>query len=262
MNSQLRIWARLISPVGLCGLLFFGKVSPTKAGGFTQPQGRTFTSITLRTFSSDDFEKLELEGYIEYGLQDDVTLILKIPYNWIENEVGDEDFSNAGFTDAEVAVRWRFNDLDSSVAASVQGTVLVPMGYDADADLALGRGAVGLELRLPVSQGYQLGERNGYWTVEAAYRQYLDTEVSNEVRLLGEVSQDVIDRLAVAAQVEQVFTLQENERFRNEETDFTKLTGQLRFRTTDRLTLVVGGFTNVAGAEGHGLEAKIWYLFD
>jgi hypothetical protein len=262
MNSQFKIWAQLISPVGLCCLLSLGRVLPAEAGGFTQPEGRTFTSTTFRTFNSGDFEKLELEGYIEYGLQDDVTLVLKIPYNWIENEVGDEDLSNAGFTDAEVGVRWRFNDLDSSVATSVQGTLLVPMGYDADADLPLGRGAVGVELRVPVSQGYQIGGRNGYWTVEVAYRQYFDTGVSNEVRLLGEVSQDVIDRLAVAAQVEQIFALQEDERFRDEDTDFTKLTGQLRFRATDQLTLIVGGYTNVAGAEGNGLEAKIWYLFD
>lgn len=248
---------RVVAPVGLSGLLLLGSVRSASANGFTQPQGQTFTGFTVRTFEADDFEKIELEAYVEYGLQDDVTLVLKVPYDWIEND----DDSNSGFTDAEMGVRWRFNDLDSSIATSLQGTVLIPMGYDANADLPLGRGAVGLEIRIPVSQGYQLAGRNGYWSVEAAYRQYLDSDVSNEVRLLGEVSQDVVDRVALAAQLEQSIALESDEEFRAEDSNFTKLTGQVWFRATDRLTFVFGAYTNIAGADGGGLEGRIWYRF-
>jgi len=247
---------RVAMPVGLSGLLLLGSVRSAWANGFTQPQGSTFTGFTVRTFEAGDFEKIELEAYVEYGLEDDVTLILKVPYNWIEND----DSDNSGFTDAELGVRWRFNDLDSSIATSLQGTVLIPMGYDADADLPLGRGAVGLEIRIPVSQGYQLAGRNGYWSVEAAYRQYLDSGVSNEIRLLGEVSQDIVDRVALAGQLEQAITLGSSD-FRDDETDFTKLTGQVWFRATDRLTFVFGAYTNIAGADGGGLEGRIWYRF-
>lgn len=248
---------RAVVPVGMSGLLLLSSAPSAQANGFTQPEGDTFTGFTVRTFDDDDFEKLELEAYVEYGLEDDITLILKIPYNWIENN----DEENSGFTDAELGVRWRFNDLDSSIATSLQGTVLIPMGYDADADLPLGRGAVGLEVRIPVSQGYQLAGRNGYWSVEAAYRQYLDSDVSNEVRLLGEVSQDIVDRVALAGQIEQSIALNPSEEFREEESDFTKLTGQIWFRASDRLTVVFGAYTNIAGADGGGVEGRIWYRF-
>jgi hypothetical protein len=251
---------RIATPIGLSSLLFLGSIKTAWANGFTQPQGSTFTGFTVRTFEADDFEKIELEAYVEYGLEDDITLILKIPYAWIEDEQEGDRVDNSGFTDAELGVRWRFNDLDSSIATSVQGTVLIPMGYDADADLPLGRGAVGAEVRIPISQGYQLAGRNGYWSVEAAYRQYFDSDVSNEVRLLGEVSQDIIDRIALAAQLEQSIVLG-GDSFREDESNFTKLTGQVWFRATDRLTFVFGGYTNIAGADGGGLEGRIWYQF-
>lgn len=260
MSSWQNVWMRGFAPIGLFSLLSLYNAQPAIANAFTQPEGSTFTGLTIRTFSADDFDKVELEGYIEYGLADDVTLVLKIPYNWIEDDIGEEQVSNSGFTDAELGVRWRFNDLDSSIATSLQGVAIVPMGYDEDAELPLGRGAVGAEIRIPVSQGYQLAGRNGFWNVEVAYRQYFEDDVSNEVRLLGEVSQDVVDQVAVAAQLEQSIALDNND-FRDEETDFTKLTGQIWFRATDRLTFVFGGYTNVAGAEGSGLEGRIWYQF-
>ncbi|WAL62047.1 hypothetical protein [Thermocoleostomius sinensis] len=261
IQHQIQTYGRRVASIGLAGMLCLGSAKSAWANAFTQPQGSTFTGFTVRTFEADDFEKIELEAYVEYGLEDDVTLILKIPYAWIEDEFNGDRVDNSGFTDAELGVRWRFNDLDSSIATSLQGTVLIPMGYDADAELPLGRGAVGVEVRIPVSQGYQLAGRNGYWSVEAAYRQYFDSGVSNEIRLLGEVSQDIIDRIAVAAQLEQSIALSENDQFRDDESGFTKLTGQVWFRATDRLTFVFGGYTNIAGSDGGGLEGRIWYQF-
>ncbi|WP_416675527.1 hypothetical protein [Egbenema bharatensis] len=260
MGNWISRWMQVTAPIGLSSLLWLGNAPSAIANGFTQPQGSTFTGFTVRTFTADDFEKIELEAYVEYGLEDDITLILKLPYAWIEDEFNGETVDNAGFTDLELGVRWRFNDLDSPIATSLQGTVFIPLGYDSNAELPLGRGAVGLEVRVPVSQGYQLAGRNGFWSVEAAYRQYLDSDVSNEIRLLGEVSQDIIDRVALAAQLEQSFAVGGDERFRDE-TQFTKLTGQIWFRATDRLTFVFGGYTNVAGSEGRGLEGRIWYQF-
>lgn len=261
MNNGIGRWMRITAPIGLSSLLWMGGAPAAMANGFTQPEGSTFTGVTIRTFNADDFEKIELEGYVEYGLEDDVTLILKLPYAWIEDEFGGEEVDNAGFTDLELGVRWRFNDLESPTATSLQGTVFIPLGYDQNSELPLGRGAVGFEVRVPISQGYELAGRNGFWSVEAAYRQYLDDDVSNEIRLLAEVSQDIVDRVALAAQLEQSIAIGDDERFRDEETNFTKLTGQIWFRATDRLTFVFGGYTNIAGADGSGLEGRIWYQF-
>jgi hypothetical protein len=56
------------------------------AGGFTQPEGAAFVSTTFRTLESRTFEKLELEAYAEYGLKDNLTLIFKVPYQWISDD--------------------------------------------------------------------------------------------------------------------------------------------------------------------------------
>ncbi len=255
---------RGLAALGLSSPLLMMPTPAAHANGFTQPEGSTFTSFTVRTFHVDNFDKFELEAYAEYGLQDDITLTFKLPYAWLDNEVGGEDFNNSGFTDLELGARWRFNDLDAPIATSLQGTVLIPLGYDQNADLPLGPGAVGLEARVPVSGGYELGGRNGFWSVEAAYRQYLDSGVSNEIKLFGEVSQDIADRVALAAQLEQSISLgggNSDSPDPEQGGSFTKLTGHVWYRATDNLTFVLGGYTHIAGADGGGVEGKIWYQF-
>lgn len=248
---------------GFASLLLLMGAPAALANGFTQPEGSTFTSFTVRTFHVDDFDKFELEAYAEYGLEDDITLTFKLPYAWLDDEIGGQSVSNAGFTDLELGARWRFNDLDAPIATSLQGTVLIPLGYDQNAELPLGPGAVGLEARVPVSGGYQLGGRNGFWSVEAAYRQYFDSGVSNEIKLFGEVSQDIADRVALAAQIEQSIAVGggSSDNRDPDQGTFTKLTGHVWYRATDDLTFVLGGYTHVAGTNGSGLEGKIWYQF-
>ena len=255
---------RAIASLGLSTSLLAISAPAALANGFTQPEGSTFTSFTVRTFNDDDFGKLELEAYAEYGLKDDITLTFKLPFAWLNDDIAGEEVNNSGFTDLELGARWRFNDLDAPIATSLQGTVLIPLGYDQNAELPLGPGAVGLEARVPVSGGYQWGERNGFWSVEAAYRQYFDSGVSNEIKLLGEVSQDIADRVALAGQLEQSFSLGGGDPDNpdpEQAGSFTKLTGQVWYRATDNLTLVFGGYTHVAGTNGGGLEGKIWYQF-
>jgi len=57
--------------------------------------------------------------------------------------------------------------------------------------LRAGNQVVGVELSLPVSRGFQVGQqRYGYGSVEVGYRDYLGP-ASDELRLSGEVSVDV-----------------------------------------------------------------------
>jgi hypothetical protein len=254
---------RAVALTGLASSLLILNAPTALANGFTQPEGSTFTSFTVRTFHVDAFDKYELEAYAEYGLKDDITLTFKLPFAWLDDEIDGETVTNSGFTDLELGARWRFNDLDAPIATSLQGTVLIPLGYDQNADLPLGPGAVGLEARVPVSGGYQWGERNGFWSLEAAYRQYLDSGVSNEIKLFGEISQDISERFALAGQIEQSIALGGggSNNPDPEQGTFTKLTGHVWYRATDNLTFVLGGYTHVAGSDGGGLEGKIWYQF-
>jgi len=94
------------------------------------------------TFDTDSFHKQELQIYLEYGLQDYLNLILKSPYTWSEDN-GD---NKQGFSDQELDC-WRFNR-DPAWATAIQGTLILPLGYDQDP--SAGNQVVGVELSLPV----------------------------------------------------------------------------------------------------------------
>lgn len=239
----------VITQLGLGGLLLISGALPAMAGGFTQPKGFSFTALGVNTYDTDSYHKLEIQAYVEHGLQDNLTLILKSPYDWIE----DNDNEFQGFTDQEVGLRWRLNR-GPTFATAVQGSLILPLGYDASEDPVSSNQEVGVELSLPVTQSFQLDQqRYGYGSVEVSYRNYLGSS-SDELRLSGEVSLDVVKRLAIATQFFNISHLQ------SAEDDFTKLGGQLRWNKSDRLTFVLGGFKNISG-EGSGFEAQIWYKF-
>jgi hypothetical protein len=250
MGVEIKRLIRVITQSGLAGLLVIWGALPAIAGGFTQPKGFTFTSFSFSTFDTDSFHKQEIQFYLEHGLQEYVTLIFKSPYTWSEDN-GD---NRQGFSDQELGLRWRFNR-DPVLATAIQGNLILPLGYEADEDPSgAGNQTVGIELSLPVSRGFQVGQqRYGYGTVEVGYRDYLGPP-SDELRLSGEVSVDVVQRLAIATQFFGIYRLQ------SAEDDFSKLGGQLRWGANDRLNLVVGGFKNLS-QEGGSFEVQIWYTF-
>lgn len=251
MGFEVKHLIRVILLAALGEVISFWATLPSLAGGFTQPENFTFSSFSFSTFDSNNFHKEEIQFYLEHGLQNNLTFIFKSPYTWSE-ENGD---SNQGFSGQELGLRWRFNR-DPFWATAIQGSLIIPLGYDADEDPSgSGNQVVGVELSLPISRGFQVGkQRFGYGTLEVGYRDYFGP-VSDELRLTGEVSVDVVRRLALAAQFYGIYRLQESE---NE--DFSKLGGQIRWRTHDSLTLVVGGFKNLT-QEGGSFEAQIWYTF-
>jgi hypothetical protein len=240
-------------------LLTFCWLPPATGGGFTQPRGSVFADLSFRTLDSGTFSKIELQAYVEYGILDPLNLIIKSPYNWIENKSGGQTLRNEGFIDQEVGLRWRLNR-DPWLAVAVQGLLLVPPGYDANDPLPLGRGVVGAEFRLPVTRSYQLGQMYGYGSIEAAYRKYFGPQ-SDEVRLFAELSVPVIDRLSLDLQVDHRSAIEKDLLFREEETDLTKLIGHVRIRLIEQLSLGVGGYVHVRGPPGTGVEVQLWYRF-
>lgn len=254
-SATFKLLRSFLISLGMGGSIFFSATPPALSGGFTQSQGDTFTSVTFRTFNSGSFEKLELQGYAEYGLTDDTTLILKVPFQWLEQN----GLENQGFSDIEVGGRWRYFQ-GANISAAVQGILIIPPGYDPNASPALGGGEVGLELRLPVSQNYKLGNRPGYWTIEAAYRDYIGTR-SDEFRVFAEVNQEIVKPISLAVQLDYINSLQNDLVFRPEDANITKLIGQVRWKVLDRTTLVLGGFTTVTGSDASGIEVQLWQSF-
>ncbi|WP_071454535.1 hypothetical protein [Gloeomargarita lithophora] len=222
------------------------------AGGFTQPEGAAFVSTTFRTLESRTFEKLEIEAYAEYGIKDNLTLIFKVPYQWIRDDQFNPQLTNSGFFDGEVGIRWRFTQ-DPLLAASLQVTPIIPLGYDPNAPLPLSRGGVGLDVRVPISRSFPVGNRWGYWTVEVGYRPYFGNR-SDEFRTFAEVAIPVTDRLDMAAQIDSIIGTQ------NPEANFTKVVGQFRIKASDLIRVVPGAYKQIDGS-GYGFEMSLWFTF-
>jgi hypothetical protein len=74
---------------------------PAIGGGFTQPPGETFADLTFRTLDSGSFQKYELQAYLEHGIAESFTFLIKSPHNWIENRVEGQTFRNENFLDQE-----------------------------------------------------------------------------------------------------------------------------------------------------------------
>ncbi|MCS7031275.1 MAG: hypothetical protein NZL92_07080 [Gloeomargarita sp. SKYG116] len=246
--GKIHIWG--IVGVGL--LLNAIGASRSWAGGFTQPEGGAFVSTTFRTLESRTFEKLEVEAYAEYGLKENITLIFKVPYQWIRDDQFNPARTNSGFFDAEVGVRWRFTR-DPRWAAALQVTPIIPLGYDPNAPLPLSRGGVGLDVRVPVSRSFAVGRRFGYWTVEVGYRPYFSKR-SDEFRAFGEIAIPVTDRLDVAAQIDSIIGTQDRE------ADFTKVVGQFRIKANDFIRIVPAAYKQIDGP-GYGFELGLWFTF-
>ncbi len=244
--------ARFLGTFGL-GMVI-GLVHPdlSWAGGFTQPEGAAFVSTTFRTLESRTFEKLEIEAYAEYGLKDNLTLIFKVPYQWISDDQFNPKLTNSGFFDGEVGIRWRFTQ-DPLLAASLQVTPVIPLGYDPNAPLPLSRGGVGLDVRVPISRSFPVGNRWGYWTVEVGYRPYFSKR-SDELRAFAEVAIPVTDRLDMAAQMDSIMGTQDPE------ANFTKVVGQLRIKASDLVRVVPGAYKQIDGS-GYGFEISVWFTF-
>ncbi|MCS6781894.1 MAG: hypothetical protein RMI89_00940 [Gloeomargarita sp. SKYBB_i_bin120] len=238
--------------VGASFLLHGMGANSSWAGGFTQPEGAAFVSTTFRTLASRTFEKWELEAYAEYGLRENITLIFKVPYQWIRDEQFNPARTNSGFFDGEVGVRWRFTQ-DPRWAAALQVTPIIPLGYDPNAPLPLSRGGVGLDVRVPVSRSFAVGNRFGYWTIEVAYRPYFSRR-SDEFRTFAEVAIPVTDRLDVAAQIDSIIGTQDRE------ADFTKVVGQFRIKANDFIRVVPAAYKQIDGP-GYGFELGVWLTF-
>ncbi len=245
-------WAQFFGTMGISSMVGLLHPGVSWAGGFTQPQGAAFVSNTFRTLESRTFEKLEIEAYAEYGLKDNFTLIFKVPYQWISDDQFNPQLNNSGFFDAEIGIRWRFTQ-DPLLAASLQVTPIIPLGYDPNAPLPLSRGGVGLDVRVPISRSFPVGNRWGYWTVEVGYRPYFGDR-SDEFRTFAEVAIPVTDRLDMAAQIDSIIGTQDPE------ANFTKVVGQFRIKASDLVRVVPGAYKQIDGP-GYGFEMSLWFTF-
>lgn len=215
MISCTRLTRRFLLLVGLAaGLDLTAAARPAHAGAWTLPEsGAQVILNTLyyqatdeftrgehrRSFSNDGkFTKLELNPYIEYGLRDDLTLVLNLFARRVEfsNNFGSD--ANFGVADPEIALRYRLSAPESLTVWSVQGLIKLPVAAPHGTP-PLGNEQTDVEGRLLVGRSFSIGPRWAYWDLEVAYR-FRDEEPADEIRLDATLGVSLTERWLVIGQ--------------------------------------------------------------
>lgn len=152
------------------------------------------------------YEEFRPELKLEYGLYDQLNLLLSIPYKWARWEDINGTLHNDGLEFVGVGAKLRLSEDDeSNPAASLQVKLEVPGGYDRDKPPSLGHGKSDLETRfmlgklfkMPIFDTplklYHIGGEIGYRTL------------NNKMPYFLEVGVQPIDNVLVKGMIDGVF---------------------------------------------------------
>ena len=199
---------------GLILVLCLSLSNEVIAGAWTAKEGASYHKVGLNYFFSDenfdddgdrrsadsDFTDINLTYYMEYGIRDNITAFLSIPYKWIENDPDEGSTSKTrGVGDQEYGLRYNFFNDDRGVF-SIQGLVKVPDLHDEDpGDLPLGNDQVDYEVRF--LYGRSLYPKPIYFGLEAGYR-FRRQEPSDEIKYLVEIGYNINEKSYVRAKLD------------------------------------------------------------
>ena len=198
MISRARLPKRFLVLGGLvAGLTLATTTGTAHAGAWTLPKGSGQVILTnlyywaqdefsksgnRHGFSNDgEFTKYEFNPYIEYGLRDDLTLVLN---TFVRRVSFTNEFSgevNFGLADPELALRYRLSPPDAQTIWAVQAALKFPVAVPHDTP-PLGNEQTDAEARLLVGRGFNIFGRWAYWDVEVAYR-FRDEAPADEIKL-------------------------------------------------------------------------------
>jgi len=213
--SRARLPKRCVTLAGLVvGLTMTAGAGSAHAGAWTLPKGSGQVIVTnlyywahdqfskagnRHGFSDDgEFTKYEFNPYIEYGLRDDLTLVLN---TFVRRVAFSNDFStdtNFGFADPELALRYRLSSPDSPTVWAAQVGLKFPVAVP-DGNPPLGNAQTDVEARLLVGRGFSIFGRWAYWDVEVAYR-FRDGAPADEIKLDLTLGVSLTDRWLVIGQ--------------------------------------------------------------
>jgi len=116
------------------------------------------------------FSKREVSYYLEYGLEEDITLIGNFFYDWVEYRDNFWARSNQGFSSIELALRCKL--LENNSTLSLQSLVSIPPRAEEYPSLPISNGQFALELRLLL--GRYFPRLKAYTNLEFGIRRFCE----------------------------------------------------------------------------------------
>lgn len=211
------------------------------------------------------FSKRELNYYLEYGLDEDITLIGNFFYDWIEYRDKFWGRANQGFSSIELALRCKL--LEKNYVLSFHSLLSIPPRSEEDLLLPITDGQVALELRLLL--GRYFPNSKVYVNLEFGARKHC-REPHEELRyqiLAGSkkwspwefaLQYDGITNLRNTG----VYDIPQNSMTRTREYDLHRLTASITYQLNDKRSLALQYYHHIAGrntGEGWGITGGIIY---
>jgi protein XagA len=283
--SRLRLPRCLLFPVLAAALNVTAAAGIAHAGAWTFPQGsgqvilnNLYYSATdeftrgghRRSFSDDgEFTKYEFNPYIEYGLRDDLTLVLNLFARRVAFSNNFSDDVNFGLADPEIGLRYRLSPPSAQTVWSVQATLKLPVAVPHDTP-PLGNEQTDAEARLLVGRGFSIAGHWAYWDVELAYR-FRDEAPADEIKLDATLGVSLSERWLAIGQFFGTRGLRNGSVIRIQgnptiDTNYDLYKGQLSivYQLTQSVRLQAGYVRDLAGRNtgaGQAALLAVWFRF-
>jgi hypothetical protein len=174
-------------------IMLISGAGTTMAGGFPKMPGEATIILGHYRYIADRFwdSNRDLQQYgfggeyrsastklfVEYGIDGNLTLFGSLPYAVavFENEFGSA--TSRTLTDAEAGARYRIRrGPDESYHVSLQATALVPL-YKSGLNPVPGYRKTGLDLRIMLAGGFELGSRPAFYSADTGFRVYPGSDI-------------------------------------------------------------------------------------
>ena len=167
------------------------------AGGFPIRPGRLVLSPSVTYFFADKewdstgvkkpfpnngkFSSISYSLYAEYGISRRFSAVATIPFIMNSYKANGESFPSSGLTDMETGLKYYLANINYIYYFALQGTAITPL-YN---NTLLGYHEEGAELKLSFAGSGTLFNRNYYFNIDNAVRQYFGNDGPIQYRYNG-----------------------------------------------------------------------------
>jgi len=246
---------------------------PAFAGAWTMPQGGGQVTVTATASQAEKaydgdrdrrhaprYRKFELQGLLEYGLTDDVTLMLGPGFQHIDI-APPTDASRSGFGYTELGARARVLH-GSDWVFSGQALLRLPGTNDIGNSAAVGYTSTDVELRALFGKNFTAGGLSGFIDLQAAQR-FRSGAAPDEFRFDATLGISPAPRWTLLAQSFTVISEGSGDApFTSY--DYTKMQLSAVYDLSKSWSVQLGGFVTVLGRNAlqeNGLVAGLQYRF-
>jgi hypothetical protein len=256
------------------GILMLQSSAAAIASPWPQPYGQGFLITTLNVIEvrkaagnvtpAHDAAALSLQSvgaYAEYGWAPAITVGTSFRLEHVRLNADPGHSTSNGVSDVELFARRVLWQSGSAILAA-QGTLVVPTGYNPNANPALGDGAFGLEPRLLFGHGFTIGAWPAFFDLQGAYRARFG-DLTDQVRVDGTLGLHPSTRWLLLLQIYDTLSLR-SERHLEHDYDICTVSASAT-RELGPHRSVHFGLTRLIATRGYGngtgLSAGMWWRF-